>query len=570
MLHLDYLKEGGGDEAHFVKRATGRYYTGELVGRRLAHQAATTFNRAYPAIRSIAVIDPFGGDGRLMEWLIEAWVDSDFPEVRWDITIWDLDDVGFSSARERLKSVTARYGVKQRCTFKTVDAFAEALKKRASFDLVLTNPPWELLKPDRRELVTLTATQRTNYIAQMRAYDEWLGEQYSLSRPKRKFAGWGTNLSRVGFEASLLLARRGGLVGAVLPASFLADDQTTDLREHLLTKHTVHSAAYYPAEAKLYGSADIASIAVALTVHGEPAQSLTVGTYNIVSCRLEQSSIKLDLTALRRVDYVMPISFGTKSLTLINALARRFPAWRNLESSGSESLWAGREIDETGIGRWLESRASHGPRFIKGRMIGRYATYETPSQTVEKPGWLPPQSTKARRIAWRDVSRPSQKRRMIATVIDAGCVAGNSLGIAYFRDFAEKPLLALLGVMNSTCFEFQLRAHLATGHVSLSSLRKVAVPSLSQLREESPLAGLVLEAISFADGAASKVDAYVARNMYRLTEGEYETILNAFTMTQAERLEYMNSYRELKGPYLVCKSAAAMTASEPLPAYSLA
>jgi len=444
LLHLDYLKERGRDEAHFVKRATGRYYTGEPVGRRLAQQAAMAFHRLHPFARSIAVVDPFGGDGRLIEWLVEAWVDSAFPDVRWDIAIWDLDDVGFSDARERLKGVTARYGVKQRCTFKTLDTFSEALKKRASFDLVLTNPPWELLKPDRRELEALTATRRAKYISQMRAYDEWLGEHYPLSQPRRKFAGWGTNLSRVGFEASLSLARQGGVVGAVLPASFLADDQTADLRANLLTRHTVHSAAYYPAEAKLYGSADVASIAVALTVGGEPAQSLTVGTHNIATCRLEQASIKLDLEALRKVDFVMPISFGSKSLALLTGFAQRFPTWLDLESRAADSLWAGREIDETGIARWLQPGGGPAPLFIKGRMIGRYATVETPSRTVKKPDWSPPPSTRARRIAWRDVSRPSQKRRMIATLIEAGCVAGNSLGVAYFRDGAETPLLALL------------------------------------------------------------------------------------------------------------------------------
>jgi len=566
LLHLDYLKGRGSDEAHFVKRATGRYYTGELVGRRLAQQVATTFHRAHPSASSIAVVDPFGGDGRLIEWLIEAWVGSAYPDVRWDIAIWDLDDVGFSQARERLKGVTARYGVKQRCSFKILDTFSEALKNRASFDLVLTNPPWELLKPDRRELEALTATQRAKYISQMRAYDEWLGEHYPLSQPRRKFAGWGTNLSRVGFEASLSLVRQGGVVGAVLPASFLADDQTTDLREHLLTRHTVHSAAYYPAEAKLYGSADVASIAVALTVRGKPAQSLTIGTHNTATCRLEQASIKLDLEALRKVDFVMPISFGAKSLALLNRCAQRFPTWLDLESSAADSLWAGREIDETGIARWLQPRSGHVPLFIKGRMIGRYATVEAPSQAVKKPDWSPPPSTRARRIAWRDVSRPSQKRRMIATLIEAGCVAGNSLGVAYFRDFAETPLLALLGVMNSVCFEFQLRAHLATGHVSLSSLRKVAVPSLAQLRREDTLALLVGEAISSADGAASKVDAYVARNMYRLTGEEYETILNGFTMTPAERLDYMKSYRELESSHPVRTLAATVRIAEPLPA----
>lgn len=569
MLHLDYLKERGSDEANFVKRATGRYYTGELIGRRLAQQVAASFHRIHPAVRSIAVLDPFGGDGRLIEWLVDAWVEAAFPEVRWDISLWDLDDAGFDEARERLERIAARHGVEQRCTFTTGDTFSHALNQRAHFDLVLTNPPWELLKPDRRELEPLTAPQREKYVSRMRAYDKWLGEHYPLSQPKRKFAGWGTNLSRVGFETSLSLVRRGGVVGVVLPASFLADDQTAGLRAHLLTQHTVNSVAYYPAEAKLYGSADVASIAVALTVGGDPAQSLTIETHNTTTSRLEQASIQLDLEALRKLDFVMPVSFGAKSLALINRLAQRFPTWLDLESSAHNSLWAGREIDETGIGQWLQARGGRTPLFVKGRMIGRYMTVEAPSQTVEKPNWSPPPSTRARRIAWRDVSRPSQKRRMIATLIEAGCVAGNSLGVAYFKDLSETPLLALLGVVNSTCFEFQLRAHLATGHVSLSSLRKVAVPSLAQLREDSVLAQLVREAIRCADDAASRVDAYVAKNVYRLTEQEYETILDGFTMMHAERLDCLNHYRELHGSQHATKMMATLSAAQPLPANSL-
>lgn len=566
MLHLKYLNESGSNEAQFVKRATGRYYTGETVGRQLARQAASDFRSAQPSARSISVVDPFGGDGRLIEWLMEAWVHLGFPDVRWDLTIWDIDDVGFSDARRRLNGVAARYGVKQRSHFKALDTFSEALKESASFDLVLTNPPWELLRPDRRELDALTATRKAEYISQMRAYDEWLGEHYPLSQPRRKFAGWGTNLSRVGFEASLSLARQGGVVGAILPASFLADSQTADLRKHLLTQHTMHSATYYPAEAKLYGTADVASTAVTVTVRGEPAQSLSIGTHDTTTRSIEQASIKLDLETLRKVDFVIPISFGTKSFALINRLAQRFPTWLDLESSAAESLWAGREIDETNIMRWLKPRDGRAPLFMKGRMIGRYATVEAPSQAIDKPHWSPPPSTRARRIAWRDVSRPSQERRMIATLIEAGCVAGNSLGIAYFRDFADSPLLALLGVINSTCFEFQLRAHLATGHVSLSSLRKVAVPSMSQLRQDLFLPLLVDEALSSGDSSAAKVDAYVAKNMYLLTEEEYKTILNGFKMTVAERRNHLKIFRKLKRSLSMRKLAATMPISDLLPA----
>ena len=543
MLHIDYLKERGSDDAGFVKRASGRYYTGEVVGRQLAVEVAIAFHSEHPSARKIKVVDPFGGDGRLIAWLFDAWGDLGFPKVQWDVSLWDLDDVGFSDAKTRLIEASKRNNHRFQVDFQVVDAFAQTFNSQSAYDLVITNPPWELLKPDSRELAGLGSVQRKRYIAKMRLYDDWLARHFPLSQPKRKFAGWGTNLSRVGLEASLFLVRSGGIVGAVLPASFLADDQTASLREHLLTEHKLLSAAYYPAEAKLYESADTASISISILVDGEPANALTIGTHSLITSQLEFSEISLDQEALRRIDFVMPISFGAKALAIINGLAQHFPAWRELESDAPDSLWAGREIDETRISDWLKPIGGIEPLFIKGRMIGRYKTIEQPTQIVRKPNWSTPASTKARRIAWRDVSRPSQKRRMIATLIDSGSVAGNSLGVAYFKDMSETPLLGLLGVMNSTCFEFQLRAHLATGHVSLSTLRKVAVPCLQRLREANVLALMVKAAIDAEDESAVQVDAYIAKFIYEISEDEYKTILNGFTgITPEERRDHLLAY----------------------------
>ena len=543
MLHLEHLKKGSCQE-QLVKRATGRYYTGDLVGRRLALETAQIYHRIQESPQTIKILDPFGGDGRLIEWFIEAWVQSGFPDVQWEVSVWDLDEVGFDAARVRFKRLSKVSGAQCRVRFRALDTFSKALESPRCFDVLITNPPWEVLKPDRRELASLSPARKTQYISALRAYDRWLGEHYPMSQPRRKFAGWGTNLSRVGLEASLSLVKEGGVIGAVLPASILADDQTARLREHVFTKHAPIAATYYPAEAKLYGAADVASVTLTLIANAEPTHTLAVSNYDVRSGCFERSTIELERETMRRTGYALPVSFGAKLLGIAQDLAQRFPSWLDLESIVPNGLWAGREIDETNIGRWLCPPSRKTPLFIKGRMIDRYSTRTHLLKfAVSRPGWAMPSSVGARRIAWRDVSRPSQARRMIATLIDPGIVAGNSLGVAYFRDMAETPLLALLGVMNSTCFEFQLRGHLATGHVSLSSLRKVAVPSLRQLSEAIVLADLVKNALGACDGQAVKIDAYVACRIYALTKHEYKAVLERFTdFSDADRQAHLTSY----------------------------
>lgn len=527
----------------FVKRASGRYYTGERAGRQLAQKIANDFRVAHPRARTIRAVDPFGGDGRLLEWLIDAWTELGYPKVKWILSIWDIDADGLDRARSRFAHVVGNMCTTCVQDYRLVDAFEHGLTRREEFDIVLTNPPWELLKPDRRELEGLTPSRRVEYIEEMRSYDRWLAEYYPLSQPRRKFAGWGTNLSRVGLELSLSLAKKGGFVGAVLPASLLADDQTVTLRRHLLTSHRIDSVFYYPAEAKLFENADVPSITAVFEVSSEPSTSLAVVTHNMAAACDDHIQIPMNADALEKTDYVIPVSFGAGLLSIQNKLAQRFPRWADLEAVSDGALWAGRELDETGIEKWLSISTSNAPIFLKGRMIGRYRTVENPSLSVEKPRWVVPPSVSQSRIVWRDVSRPNQKRRLIATIAEPGYVAGNSLGVAYFRSGDRRSLATLLGVMNSLCFEFQLRAYLATGHVSLSSMRKVNIPHLDVFAQEHRLPVMVEKSLKIGDEQSFEVDAYVAKMLYHLTEKEYHAIVTSFPkLTPEESEKYLRAY----------------------------
>ena len=544
MLHLDHLRRESSANEHFMKRVAGRFYTGEPVGRQLAVAVASALKEsAWFGQSRIRLIDPFGGDGRLVAWLVESCSERGVAPLIWDIELWDLSEVGFLEAHRQVAALRAS-GASIKFKTRLGDAFAEAANREGSFDVVITNPPWELLKPDRRELDRLNGSSAA-YVEAMRVYDNWLGSTYPLSQPRRKFAGWGTNLSRVGLEVGLRLTRPQGVIGVVMPASFLADDQSTELRRRLLTDHRLLSVAYYPAEAKHFGSADVSSITLVARVQEPPADAVPIATADCGG-DMQTSEVRLDLQELHATDYVLPVAFGAAAVRILGKLSGHMSTWSDLEMRGDGGFWAGREVDETGSAKWLIDLPSGGAPFLKGRMIERFRVRETPSQGVDKPGWSPPASMAFERVAWRDVSRPNQKRRVIATIVPAGWALGNSLGVAYFADGGPGALRALLGVMSSIVFEFQLRAHLATGHVSLSSLRKVAVPSFVDLESDRTLQQLVTDALLGSTAAEISADAHVALHVYKLTSDEYATVLDLFPkLTTEEKGAYLTAYAEI-------------------------
>lgn len=546
-IGLDHVKHlaqtSHGLPVDFEERVTGRFYTHEAIARHLITALLRSGKRSLTTKSTLTVCDPFAGDGRLIKWLLDQWIGAKLPQPRWRLLLLDLHEEGLRAAEVDLHTFCADENVDAELDVIAGDSFVIAPDRfREQCDIVITNPPWELLKPDSRELSELSADVRESYIASMREYDQNLADRFPASQPLKKFAGWGTNLSRVGLDLSRSLARRDGFVAIVLPASFLADGQSVTLRESILCEMNLLDVAYFPAEACLFNGADVATSTLVFKKRRSRKLAPMLTMYDHALAQRSRRRVSIADSFLRESGFVLPVSVGTEAMALQSRIASSMPRWGTLEGPAPNALWAGREIDETRSREWLTS-VGDGPPFIKGRMIDRYQIREQPQLHVSKPGWRTPRSVKFDRIAWRDVSRPNQKRRLIASLIPAGWTAGNSLGVAHFNDANPKALRALLGVMNSVCFEFQLRSHLATGHVSLSSLRKVPCPSREGLNEMVRLAATVDQALAGDATAESRVEALVARDVYGLSRCELEMVLSLFAkVTAPERDEILAAY----------------------------
>jgi Alw26I/Eco31I/Esp3I family type II restriction m6 adenine DNA methyltransferase len=534
LKHVSALRVAGysGEAAaRLMLKATGRYYTHETVGRHLARAIVRQLDRVVPDGK-ITAVDPFCGDGRLVSWLLDEYLKSGRGPVRWEVTLWDIDGTGLQSAIARMQQLAIENPeLELSVDVHECDSFLRTLTTSERFDIVVTNPPWDLLKPDRRETQHLNVADRVEYTSSMRTYDETLTRSFPHSRPSRRFAGWGTQLSRVGLEASIKLLRVGGVLGIVVPAPILADDVSVLLRHHLFTKTTVTDVAYYPAEARLFESADVSAATIVALGRRTLVHALSLSRFSEDALSFTTQAFTADVVDMERSAFVIPIAFGSENAKL----ASKFEALRPLgELAVAESgLWSGREMDESKLAAKLSNSGNF--RFVKGRMIHRLVMLEQPTNFVREDLFAPPRSVSFERIAWRDVSRPSQKRRLIATIIPSGWIAGNSLGVAHFRDGDGHRLRSLLGIMLSYSFEYQLRSLLSTGHVSLSALRKVRVPRIDSSPVMTLLAALVERQMSTGLVVEPAIEAASAI-AYGLSREYFEDLMAVFLKTPAEEV----------------------------------
>lgn len=541
MKHIKEIAETGISDELLVK-LSGRYYTHEHLSRIAIKKFLVEFNKNTIINDTVNIADPFGGDGRLVVWFIEEWHALNLPAVKWNIHIWDINEGGLIEAESRIKSMS---NSNMQFSIISTDSFLYAKEFTNYFDFVVTNPPWELLKPDSRELKKLNNGDKEKYIDILKKYDNILERIYPDSQPEKKFAGWGTNLSRVGLDVTYSITKEDGYALIVLPASFFADGQSKSIRAKIFERTQITDISFYPAEARLFGKADVDSATMTFHKVNRVNSSFVVNKYDR-NLNLNFSD-KLDFNQIsdNDSDYKIPINGGIKGIKILNKIKAMYPQWGKIEQMQIDGLWAGREIDETKINDYL-SEKGNGYKFIKGKMIGRFLIKEQPKQKYTKRLLKTPKSVDFERIVWRDVSRTSQKRRIIATIIPPHFIVGNSLGVCYYSDADKSALKILLGIMNSLCFEFQLKNNLATGHVSLAAIRKVCIPERSKFSKFRRIINIVDNILNGETNKEFLLEAYIAKFVYKLSKEDFIIIIDSFEkITQEEKFSLLLQFDKL-------------------------
>lgn len=502
----------------------GQYYTNIDVAKKMITSVIDNFDFEKHN-SSIKIIEPFCGDGRLVVLFIELLSERNMKDIKLNITIWDIFENNAIESERNILKVAKEKSINVEITKDIADSYVIYGQYINKFDICITNPPWGILKPQKIFKDNHTKKEIEDYKVAISTYDNYVKQEFYLSQPTSKFGKWGTNLSRCGVEIAIRLVKKDGICAFVSPASLLSDQVSTPLRHWIFENHCIFNINYYPAEAKLYGSADTSSITVILKKRNNinnPVVDIHDKVLNCTSHQLEND----EFNYIRKQGYNFPFEVGISKILIL----MKFEEMKSVEYySHILGLKFTREIDETRINEKLLDTGN--VVFIKGYMIDRYRHDINPKQFINTSIVSVPDSVNYNKIVWRDVARSSSKRTMKATIVPSGLMAGNSLGVAYFEKNNIDMLKSLIVIMNSFIFEFQARALLVTNHISSGTIKKIKIPCL----DESIKILAEMYDMFMASNQISEQDLEcIVASLYGFNEEEFYEVLSVFKLESEE------------------------------------
>lgn len=514
------------------EKLLGKFYTDYNIATRMMQVLSQSY--VYNTFSSeLRIIDPFCGDGRLVISLLsELRKSGKLSSNRLFISVWDIDENAVNMAKSKITQFCKTAELKYEIDARQTDAFVEYDAVRGKYDICVTNPPWSLLKPQKFFSKSNGEEAMIDYRNAIEQYDSYMKKAFVISQPSSKFGKWGTNLARCGIEVALRLIKRDGFCGIVSPASLLNDQVSSKLRGWIFENYKVINVSYYPAELKLYGSADISSVTIVIK-GGETDQSINVRIYSDKDTYKEKKIKKDAFRYIKQTGYCIPLKTGIEAIPIMMYLAQ-LPSTD--EFCNTAGLHFTRELDETRVKEKLLPTGKI--EFAKGYMVDRYS-FTSDQLFLNEDMLIPPPSSYMSKLVWRDVSRDSQVRRIKATLLPPGYICGNSLGVVYGDETALSNLKMLLAIMNSMVYEYQARSMLVSNHVSVGIVKQIRVPKPCV---DTNILELVDKQLAGQD-VEDALELAVAQ-LYGLSADEYNIIVDSFELDNEKRTDIVQQYRE--------------------------
>jgi hypothetical protein len=416
--------------------------------------------------------------------------------------------------------------------------FDEVMNERGGFDAIITNPPWEIFKPNAKEFFAAFSDEITKKNMTIKEFekeqahllrkpdirDAWLSyqsqyphqslffrstEQYKnqISIVNGKKAGTDINLYKLFLEQCFNLLRSSGRCGIIIPSGIYTDLGTKQLREVLFSQTGVSTLFGLSNERFLFEGVDHRfKICLLAFEKGSQTQSFMAAfritpRESIASNELDNflhspnQHIEIPVSLVRRLspDSLSVMEFRSETDVKIAEKMLRWPLLgEDIEEKWKLSLTA--EFHMTNDSYLFKtSLGKNRLSLYEGKMIHQFDhSFGTPRYWVdEKEGRAALTGRhedtgqifdyQTYRLGFRAIARTSDSRTIIVGPIPKGVFCGNSILVSSSKNttkLSSNELVFAQAIFNSFIVDFYAR-QMVSANINMFYLYQLPVPRLT-------------------------------------------------------------------------------------------
>ncbi len=401
-----------------------------------------------------------------------------------------------------------------------VDEQGHALGQAAGFDIIIGNPPWEIVKPDLREYYAqfddqieskLTRKKAERRIKELNAEDPdlesgWQAQKarieataaYYKSSPDFTRQGRGdTATHKLFLERAYDLLRDEGRLGFVVPSGIYSDLGTKELREMMLNEGRIEYLYNFSNERFFFPDVDHRFQFTLLGVQkGQQSEGFWTAFRFDPRVAIRPEELPAFLANPANLVYVQRAAlhrFSPDSLSLMefkvqqdyDVTEKLYGNWPLLGEK-LETIWnvrLNREFDMTND-RHLFNQVGGPVAIYNGRMLHQFDAHFAPHEF-----WIAEESVndiktntasqmQHYRVGYRRIARSTDTRTLIAAVIPPQTICDTVAVIEDNEESQDFCSLFLSGIFNSLCLDYLLRQKIATT-VNMFYMYQLPLPRLT-------------------------------------------------------------------------------------------
>tara|TARA_A100001015_G_C15024116_1_gene729536 strand:+ start:564 stop:2462 length:1899 start_codon:yes stop_codon:yes gene_type:complete len=335
------------------------------------------------------------------------------------------------------------------------DSIFELKEKSESYDAIVMNPPYERLKPDKVSAEEKIVIQnKVRHIKKNPIF--------------KKSSSGSINLYSLFIDKSFSLLSNNGVLGAIVPITFLADKSASEIRKYFIEKKSLSELFLYPEKINIF---EQVNQACTILIANFKKKTEFIKIYKMSEINKVKSSSRISINIIKSVSpSYFPISCINQNEIHLLEKIHKSPRIKDIVGISNKRG----ELDLTLDKKYLSGKDC---RLIKGASISLFSYQNIFNVNFDafvsdkcSSSNLRVNDIFTERIAGQQISNMGSKQRLKFSLIPKNYILGNSINYLTVNKDLEKingfNIYTLLGFLNSEILNWRFKLTSSNNHVN--------------------------------------------------------------------------------------------------------